>query len=354
MPLASTGKQDLRFKAAMLEKYDTSAFRLDRSVISTYLEGVIQTLDGWMGRDILVRLGESLMLLLFYLIMRLFISRTTRTAFKTPERRFQVHKYSMLALNIVAGLSLFQVWLNRSWSIASFVGLLSAGLAIVLREPLLNLAGWLFIIARRPFSLGERLQVGDGPRGDVVDISFNDFTLLEVGNWVDADQSTGRLIHIPNSVVFTSSVANYARGFPYLWNELSVPLTYDSDWEAATASLERIANELCVIDQDTQTRIKGDLHRDDSYFIAFTHLTPIVYVSRCDYGVKLTLRYLCEPKMRRNSESEIWKAVLKDFTNSDLYEIAYPTRRVLSSERNIKASQAGDGAGLAPAEIAPD
>ncbi len=309
-------------------------------MISAYFEGLIESLDGWLGRDIWVRFGESFMLLLIYLAIRLFISRTTRSAFKTPERRFQVHKYSMLGLNIVAGLSLFQIWLNRSWSIASFVGLLSAGLAIVLREPLLNLAGWLFIIARRPFSLGERLQVGDGPRGDVVDVSFNDFTLLEVGNWVDADQSTGRLVHIPNSVVFTGSIANYSRGFPYLWNELSVPLTYDSDWEAASQSLERIANELCVIDQDKQNRIKTDLHKDDSYLIAFTHLTPIVYVSRCDYGVSLTLRYLCEPKMRRSSESELWKAILRDFTNSERYEIAYPTRRVVSSDPPTRASRA--------------
>ncbi|MFA5505966.1 MAG: mechanosensitive ion channel family protein [Vulcanimicrobiota bacterium] len=307
-------------------------------MVLDYLREILETLDALIGRDILVRIGESLLLLLLYMGVRLLISRATRTALKIPERRYQVHKYARLALNVVFFLSLFQVWLNRSWSIASFIGLLSAGLAIVLREPLLNLAGWLFIVTRRPFVLGQRLQVADGPRGDVVDIGVNDFTLMEIGNWVDADQSTGRLVHVPNSVVFTKHLANYSKAFPYLWNEISVPVTFESDWEEAARSLERIAGEICTLTPEEQAKVKGDLHRTDTYFIAFTHLTPIVYVQRRDQGIELTLRHLCIPKNRRGMESAIWKAILKDFTNSQQYQLAYPTQRIVLDQPPAGAS----------------
>src|SRR3989442_7605528 len=84
---------------------------------------------------------------------------------------------------------------------------------------LVNLAGWVFIIWRSPFALGDRIQIGQHA-GDVIDVRLFQFTLNEIGNWVQADQSTGRIIHIPNGKVLTEVIANYSEGVQYIWHEI--------------------------------------------------------------------------------------------------------------------------------------
>jgi small-conductance mechanosensitive channel len=128
------------------------------------------------------------------------------------------------------GVSLLAwIWVEELLSLSTFLGLVSAGLAIALREPLINLMGWAFIVWRRPFEMGDRIEIG-GQAGDVIDMRVFQFTLLEIGNWVDADQSTGRAIHVPNGKVFSESLANYSKGLAYIWNEIPVRVTFESDW----------------------------------------------------------------------------------------------------------------------------
>jgi small-conductance mechanosensitive channel len=97
---------------------------------------------------------------------------------------------------------------------------------------LANLAGWVFIVWRHPFRVGDRVQIGEHA-GDVVDLRIFQFSLMEIRNWVEADQSTGKIIHIPNGIIFTSPLANYTHGFNYLWNEIPITITFESDWEKA-------------------------------------------------------------------------------------------------------------------------
>src|SRR5690606_23340188 len=104
-----------------------------------------------------------------------------------------------------------------------------------------NLAGWLFILIRHPFAVGDRIQMGQHA-GDVIDIRLFQFTILEINNWVEADQSTGRIIHIPNGKVFTDPQINYSAGFNYIWNEMKVRLTFESNWIKARKILQDTAN----------------------------------------------------------------------------------------------------------------
>ena len=150
------------------------------------------------------------------------------------------------------------------------------------------MAGWVFINTRTPFQVGDRVQI-DNHTGYIIDIRLFQFTILEVGNWVDADQSTGRIIHIPNSAVFKQSQANYSRGFQYIWNEIPILLTFESNWKIAKTILEKIGNEHAeLISKPAKRRIKEAAKK---YLLTYTHLTPIVYTSVRDSGVLLTIRY---------------------------------------------------------------
>ena len=133
------------------------------------------------------------------------------------------------------------VWINAFRHVSTYLGLLSAGIAIALKDLLENMAGWLFIVIRKPFAVGDRVQIGDD-RGDIIDIRLFQFTILEIGNRIDAEQSTGRIIHIPNGRVFTMPQANYDQGFRYIWNEVSLRLTFDSNWQRAREILLEVLN----------------------------------------------------------------------------------------------------------------
>lgn len=217
------------------------------------------------------------------------------------------------------------IWIDKIGSLATFFGLVTAGLAIALQDPIVNLAGWLFILIRRPFEVGDRIEIGDFA-GDVIDVRFFQFTLNEINNWVDADQSTGRIIHIPNGQVFKIPQASYNQGFSHIWNEIGVMVTFESDWQKAKEILEKIVNEHA--DQLSKAAQKRLIEASKKFMIFYTKLTPIVYTTVKDSGVMLYLRYLVNPRKRRMSEHKIWEDVLKAFAAHDDIDFAYPTQRI--------------------------
>jgi len=218
-----------------------------------------------------------------------------------------------------------RIWFEGFQSIATFLGLVSAGIAIALKDLLVNLAGWGFILWRRPLEVGDRIQIGEH-RGDVIDIRIFQFTLLEIGNWVHADQSTGRVIHVPNGKVLTDYTANYSKGFQYIWNELPVLVTFESNWKKAKALLAEIAaRHAAHLTEEAERQIREVSRR---FMIFYSTLKPTVYTSVEDSGVLLTVRYLCEARHRRGSAEAIWEDILDEFGRRDDIDFAYPTQTV--------------------------
>ena len=140
---------------------------------------------------------------------------------------YRTRKLLSYTITLVGFVVLSSIWLEGS-GIATYIGFLTAGLAIALSDVLKNLAGWLYIVTRRPFRLGDRIEIA-GHRGDVVDIRAFRFTLLEIENRVAAEQSTGRLLHVPNGLAFTETLANYTEGFRFVWHEVPVLITFESN-----------------------------------------------------------------------------------------------------------------------------
>ncbi|MFC1563432.1 mechanosensitive ion channel family protein [candidate division KSB1 bacterium] len=231
-----------------------------------------------------------------------------------------------------------QIWFKGVTSIATYLGLLSAGLAIALKDLISCLAGWLFILWRRPFWLGDRIQVGEHA-GDVIDIRIFKFTLLEIKNWVNADQSTGRVIDVPNSKVFTDNVASYNKGFPHIWNEIPVLVTFESNWQKA----KKILSDIVFKDSEKLTeKAKEEIRKAaQRYMIFYKNLSPIVYTSVEDCGVLLTLRYLCEARTRRTTEEKMWEDILTEFGKCDDIDFAYPTTRFYNNPSEGKSGSGG-------------
>jgi small-conductance mechanosensitive channel len=228
-----------------------------------------------------------------------------------------------------------RIWLTGFQSFMTFAGLVSAGIAIALRDTLANIAAWVFIIWRRPFVIGDRVEIGD-LTGDVIDIRMFQFSLLEVKGWVDADQSTGRVLHVPNGMVMTTPLANYGAGFEYIWNEIAVLVTFESDWRKAKEILLAIADERAEnLTEKAAARLRETTKR---FMIFYQTFTPTVYTSVKDSGVLLTIRYLCHPRKRRNSSQAIWEDILDQFGAAPDIEFAYPTQRFYD-----RAAEQSDG-----------
>lgn len=279
------------------------------------------------------------MSILFYFLVRAGISRTLAKTVDNDHLRFRLQRGSRFIINSLLLVALFEIVAGDRWSTASFLGLLSAGLAFVFREPLLNLAGWTYILSRTPFRLGDRVQIDQGPAGDVIDIGLHDFSLLEIGNWVDADQSTGRVLHIPNSMVFTKCIANYQQGFPFLWHEMRIELTFDSDWKKAMELIQNVADiEMSAI-VAKQSEILQKLKKQEEYLIRYNHLGPIVYLKKSSYALVLTLRFCCSPRARRSTESGLWQNILERLREVPEVKLAYPTYEIARRSDSAETHQ---------------
>ncbi len=232
--------------------------------------------------------------------------------------------YISVVFLIVAFLEIWTTSLPSLTTILSFVG---AGLTLSLHEAVLCFAGWMLINMRKPFEVGERIEV-DSIKGDVIDIGVFQTFLIEVGNWVEADQSTGRIISLPNSAVFRHPVINYNKEFPFIWHEIPLLVTFESDWEKARDIILASAQKNV---EDFQVRMKTLIEKmSRHYMVHYRTFTPVVYTKIEQSGVLLTLRYLTEAKQRRSSEDSITQSVLHSFSDSSDIDFAYPTTRFYS------------------------
>ncbi|MDZ7772687.1 MAG: mechanosensitive ion channel family protein [Balneolaceae bacterium] len=270
-------------------------------------------------------LVATAVVILIIWLARLAAVRLLMRNLKQEKEQYKWRKYLTYISVFVGLLIVGRIWFEALQSLATFLGLLSAGLAIALREPITDLAGWLFILWRQPFDVGDRLEIGS-VKGDVIDIRIFKFTLLEIGNWVHADQSTGRVVHVPNHKIFSDSLANYTSDFEFIWNELEVLVTFESDWKRAKDLLQEIADRHL---KDFMNQAREQVQKaSKSYLIHYRHLTPIVYTDVRDSGIMLTVRHLSDPRRRRSLSQAIWEDVLEAFEKEEHIDLAYPTMRI--------------------------
>ncbi len=293
----------------------TNYFNQDLNAYSTHIEKLL--------------LSVVIVVILFF-FRKIVVSLITKNT-KDPKtvyysKRIIGYVYAFLAIILVGSL-----WIRGLGPIGTYLGIASAGLAIALHETIANVAGWFFILWRKPFVIGDRIEIGD-TKGDVIDLRLFQFSIVEIGNWVEAEQSTGRIIHIPNSHVLKERTANYQGAFDYIWNEIQVLITYESNWRKTREILERIAKEkIQSSSQHAEQQLREAANR---YMIHFSRLTPAIYMSTRESGILFSMRYIINPRQRRGSEQHIWEAILTEFEKNPDIDLAYPTTRFYSPPEN--------------------
>lgn len=276
------------------------------------------------------RMVQTVLIILVLWILNKFAVRFfTHGSVEEIRKQYHWRKTIEYTLFTIGVLVVGNLWISNFQFIVTFLGILSAGIAIALKEVFMNIAGWAYIYIRKPFDVGDRIQIGD-VKGDVIDLRLFQFTLLEIGNWVDADQSTGRVVHVPNLKVFIEPQANYSQGFNYIWNEQVIFITLDSDYKKAKSLLSEILNSL-LLDEIALAEAEFKRARD-KHLIVYNQFTPAVYIDITERGVQVAMRYLCNPRKRRMIQHAITESILQSFAKEENIQLAYPTTTILYNE----------------------
>ncbi|GGG09202.1 mechanosensitive ion channel family protein [Pontibacter amylolyticus] len=294
----------------------------------------MRNIENWIEENfhLSAQIQENVLKSLIALLVLWIISRVLlRLASRQQTDTRKLYQWKKTTNYVVTGLGIIflaNIWFDGFKTITTFLGIFSVGLVVVLRDPILNMMGWVFLIWKRPFKVGDRIKIGLYT-GDVIDIGFFQFTINELGEWVDSEQATGRVVHIPNSQVFTQGQINYNYGFPFLWHELQLRITFESNWQKAKGILKEIAlrhSERLNEEQEQRVRIEAQQH-----LIFYRSFDPKVFIKVRENGIQLTVRYLINLNGRRESENKIWEDTLTEFLATPDIRFAYPTTRFYSA-----------------------
>ncbi|MHC1750082.1 MAG: mechanosensitive ion channel family protein [Cellulosilyticaceae bacterium] len=278
----------------------------------------IKNLMSHLNANVNGSITQNIVFSILFLIMFWIIKKYSYKKIKkhTEDIKNQFN-YRKIVTSLYGGLYiiiLFVIWYDSSSYIIAFIGVFTGGLAIAMKDLIVNIAGGLYILWASPFKIGDRVEIG-GHIGDVIDIGFLQFSVLEVGNRNCGEQSTGRIVNIPNMQILSLPLANYEKGFEYIWNEINISVDLESDWEQAKELIYSIVNE-CT-SEVTETAKNQIQEAGKKYLIYYSNLTPIVYTKVETGKIVLTVRYLCEPRKVRTTEHMLWEAILRAFSEDD-------------------------------------
>ncbi len=233
---------------------------------------------------------------------------------KDPKERYRRYKFLNTAITLVFVAAMIILWGRLFHNKGTFFGLIGAGLAIALKEPLLSVAGRIAIFAGHMYSVGDRIEINK-MSGDVIDVGMFYTRMMEIGNWITADQATGRIVQIPNSQIFGTPVFNYTQNFAYIWDQVDLPISYDSNAEAGGKIMSEAGNDYT---KEFLKKAEQDLDEmRHSFLVPSFELKPQVYMTFDSNYVTLTMRYIVDPHQRRAAKSYLFSQMLKKIKERD-------------------------------------
>ncbi len=270
--------------------------------------------------------GRKLLLTLIFIaalyILRTILRAASRAIFKYGRENqrvdFWVRQGISLAMAILIIVGLLSIWFNNPARLGTAFGFVTAGLAFALQKVVTAVAAYFVILRGKTFNVGDRIQMA-GVRGDVVALGFILTTIMEMGEppgeqsdppamWVRARQYTGRIVTITNDKIFDEPVYNYSREFPFLWEEMNIPISYKDDrGKAEQILLQAVTKHTEKIQELGEDVLKQLEHR---YFMRRSELNPRVYWRLTDNWIEMSVRFLARPYGVRDLKDKISREII--------------------------------------------
>jgi small-conductance mechanosensitive channel len=193
-----------------------------------------------------------------------------------------------------------------------------------------NFVVGILIMVSRYYLVGDRISIDD-KYGDVMDIGILTTTMMEIRGWVAGDQPSGRLLMIPNGMVINQAFYNYTRDHSFVWDEISIPLTYDSDWRRA----KEIFLSILKTETDAMTiKAEAEIERiGEMYYLPKKVVEPSVYISLTDNWITLDARYVAEARTRRFLRSHLSELFLAAIESEEGITVASQTVTVTTIQK---------------------
>jgi small-conductance mechanosensitive channel len=266
-------------------------------------------LDKWLFNDSIGKIVALVLgIILIWLLVKL-IQRKAVKLIKDNDQKYKAKKLSVVLGYVLTIILAVIIYSNKLGGFTVALGVAGAGIAFALQEVIASVAGWLAIMFGGFFKTGDRVQLG-GIKGDVIDIGVLRTTLMETGQWVDGDLYNGRIVLIANSFVFKEPVFNYSGDFPFLWDEVKIPIQYGSDYVATKELFTKITVEIAG-DLTQQSREKWS-ELVDKYLLENAQTEPMVTLMANDNWVEFTIRYVVNYKKRRVTKNELFLKILTE------------------------------------------
>lgn len=255
----------------------------------------------------MARIATSLLVLLAVVIAVQALHHVLVRYISDSGRRYHMRK-AVTALGYLLAIFLLSlVFSDKLSSLTIAFGVAGAGIAFALQEVIASIAGWVAVSFGRFYQVGDRVQLG-GIMGDVIDIGVLRTTLMECGGWVRSDAYNGRIVRVANSFIFKEPVYNYSADFPFLWDELVLPVRYGSNQKLARKIFSEVLAE--VTGEYSSTSKSVWLQMKQRYLLEDARVDPMVTMVANDNWVEFTLRYVVDYKKRRLTKDLITEKLL--------------------------------------------
>nr|WP_303647917.1 mechanosensitive ion channel family protein [Haloarchaeobius amylolyticus] len=245
---------------------------------------------------------------------------------RDKRRRHDVRNVVRLSFIVAAAIAVAGVFTGQWVGVLFSLGIVGFAVTFALQQPLSSLLGWVYIMAVRPYQVGDRIRIDDA-RGDVIDVDFLVTTLWEVqGDLVSTHQPSGRVVTVPNSKVLSAQVFNYAiDDFPFVWNELEVQVSYETDLDFVKETMREVTDEYLGDEMAARTqRYRRKL--DDTPVELEVSDRPTVNVRMEQTWVVLRVRYLVHPKRMQSTRNELYDEIVQRF-QAEPEKVGYPVGR---------------------------
>ncbi len=282
------------------------------------------------GKIVTLLIGIAIIWTIIKILKRNLFSRI-----KDNENRYRAKKVSTFTGYILSVILIAVIYSDKLGGFTVALGVAGAGIAFALQEVIASFAGWLAILFGGFYRTGDRVQLG-GIKGDVMDIGVLRTTVMEIGQWVDGDLYNGRIVLIANSFVFKEPVFNYSGDFPFLWDEIKIPIQYGSDYDKTKEILLTAANS--ISDDVSELSVERWRVLQRKYRLEDAQTGPLVSLTANDNWVEFTLRYIVIYKKRRITKTTLFTDIIKaiDATNGAVKFASSTVQLVEPPEIKIK------------------
>ncbi len=255
--------------------------------------------------------------LLFFFILKIIwhiLSKFNQKINDEKEKYF-INKWQKTLFIIIYIFIFLIIWYQKLEHFITLISFISAALTLALRDIIYNYFCGLYIKIAKPIKVEDRIQIGD-LIGDVVNLNFLSFEILEVIE--STTQSSGKIVHIPNTVIFSDKIKNYNTAFKYIWDEVNIYVSLNEDVTKIINILNNILNNQEII-KETPKKAQKEINKSSSnYRIYYNKLTPIIYTKIVNDKLELSMRFLIHPKKQRIVESAISEAIIKEFKKDNI------------------------------------